>query len=65
MQNYDSRLDGIGVKFTGLDDGWNDFYSYWIQESKTDDTCEDFCFIVSECDVPFAEHESVASMQKW
>lgn len=24
MQNYDSRLDDIGVKFTGLDDGWND-----------------------------------------
>ncbi len=30
MQNYDPRLDDIGVKFTGLDDGWNDFYSYWM-----------------------------------
>ncbi len=61
----DSWLDDVAVKFTGLDDGWNDFYSYWMQVSKTDDTCEDFCFIVSECDVPFAEHESVDSMQKW
>ncbi len=50
----DSWLDDVAVKFTGLDDGWKDFYSYWMQESKTDDTCEDFCFIVSDCDVPFA-----------
>lgn len=49
-----SWLDDIAVKFTGLDDGWNEFYRYWMQEAKADETCEDFCFIVSECDVPFA-----------
>ncbi len=49
-----SWLDDIAVKFTGLDNGWNEFYSYWMQEAKTNDFCEDFCFIVSECDVPFA-----------
>ncbi len=49
-----SWLDDTAVKFTGIDNGWNEFYSYWMQESEKNDTCEDFCFIVSECDVPFA-----------
>lgn len=49
----DSWLDGVAVKFTGLDDGWKDFYDYWMQAAEKSSNCKDYCFIVSENNEPF------------
>ncbi len=48
----DSWLDDVAVNFTGLDDGWKEFYDYWMQEAK-ESSCKDYCYIVSENNEPF------------
>ncbi len=49
----DSWLDEAAVNFTRLDDGWKVFYDYWMQEAKESSNCKDYCFIVSENNIPF------------
>ncbi len=49
----DSWLDGCAIRWTGLDEGWQHFYDYWMTESRTGEG-KDCCFIVSHESVPFA-----------
>lgn len=41
-----SWLDDVAIKFTGLDDGWKDFYDYWMQEAKEISSCKDYLLVL-------------------
>ncbi len=49
----DSWLDKLAVQETGLEDGWQNFYDYWMMESETNKG-KDCCFLISQNSVPFA-----------
>ena len=50
----DSWLDDEAVKKTGIDEGWQDYWSAVVADSVNYPGCKDFCKIVSENGVPFA-----------
>lgn len=53
-QIVDSWLDAEAVAMTGLDDGWEDYWSAVKADSVHFPGCEDFCKIIFEESVPFA-----------
>lgn len=52
MAYIEEWLDDEAVKATGIDDGFQDFYEYWKNESVPD--ANFWCKVVSENDTPFA-----------
>lgn len=49
----DSWLDDHAIRETGLDDGWQHFYDYWMTESRTGEG-KDCCFLISHEKIAFA-----------
>ncbi len=49
----DSWLDDHAIRETGLDDGWQHFYDYWMTESRTGEG-KDRCFLIFREQIPFA-----------
>lgn len=49
LELIDSCLDSEAVQYTGLDEGWQAFYDYWICENASYENCESFCYVIS-CD---------------
>ncbi len=49
----DSWLDGDAVRQTGLDDGWQSFYDYWMAQSRAGEG-KDRCFLLWQGNMPFA-----------
>lgn len=47
-------LDDEAVNETGLDDGWRDFYEYWLNDKNTLLNKNFWCKVVFENSVPFA-----------
>lgn len=52
MHLVEEWLDDEAVKATGIDDGFQDFYEYWKNESIPD--ANFWCKVVFENDTPFA-----------
>ena len=53
MKFVEKWLDKKAVRFTGMDDGWEDFYEYWKNKKDTVLNQNYWCKIVSENEVPF------------
>ncbi|MBQ8783834.1 MAG: GNAT family N-acetyltransferase [Clostridia bacterium] len=53
MKFVEKWLDKTAVKFTGMDDGWEDFYKYWKNEKDTILNQNYWCKVVSEKGLPF------------
>ncbi len=49
----DAWLDEDAIRETGIDDGWQSFYDYWMQESYKA-TAEDFCYLIAKEQSPLA-----------
>ncbi len=49
----DSWLDDSAIRETGLDEGWQAFYDYWMTENPSIEE-KDCCFIISHDKIPFA-----------
>lgn len=54
MGYIENWLDERAVKFTGLDDGFRDFYEYWVNEDGFAAGENFWCKVVCENDNPFA-----------
>ncbi len=54
MSFVEEWLDSETIKETGLDDGWQDFYEYWLNEENTIHGENYWCKVIYESDVPFA-----------
>lgn len=54
MGYIENWLDEEAVKFTGLDEGFRDFYAYWANEDGFDVGKNFWCKVVCENDDPFA-----------
>ncbi len=48
----DSWLDDYTISQTGIEDGWQSFYDYWMRENPGEG--KDCCFLISRDDLPFA-----------
>ncbi len=53
MEFIEKWLDKKAVRFTGIDDGWQDFYEYWKNEKGTIINQNFWCKVVSENNKPF------------
>ncbi len=49
----DSWLDAHAIHETGIDEGWQSFYDYWMNESKNDANWQDNCFLIVHENTPF------------
>lgn len=49
----DTWLDAEAVRETGLEDGWQSYYAYWMAESRAGEG-KDRCFLISQGNRPFA-----------
>lgn len=49
----DSWLDDHAIRETGLDDGWQHFYEYWMAESRLGEG-KDRCFLICRENTPVA-----------
>lgn len=54
MNFVENWLDEYAVEKTGIDDGWEDFYEYWVNDENTVLGENLWCKVVSENDKPFA-----------
>lgn len=54
MSFVEEWLDAEAIKATGLDDGWQDFYEYWLNEEYNILGKNYWCKVVFEETVPFA-----------
>lgn len=54
MDFVECWLDALAVHFTGLDDGWQDFYEYWLNEEHSILGKNYWCKVVYENETPFA-----------
>lgn len=54
MEYIEKWLDESAVNFTGLDDGFRDFYEYWAKEDGSVVGENFWCKVVFENDKPFA-----------
>ena len=50
----ESWIDETARKYTGCDDGWADYYDYWINEPETEPENNFFCRMISTESVPIA-----------
>ncbi len=48
-----SWLDDDAMIQTGLEEGWEKFYHYWMTESRNGES-KDRCFLISDDNIPFA-----------
>ncbi len=48
----DSWLDDDAIRKTGLEDGWQNFYDYWMIENSNES--KDCCFLILHENIPFA-----------
>ncbi len=49
----DAWLDADAIRGTGLEEGWQAFYGYWMTESRTGEG-KDRCFLISQQGTPIA-----------
>lgn len=54
MKFVEKWLDKKAVRFTGMDEGWKNFYEYWKNESKSVLNENYWCKVVSQSNKPFA-----------